>query len=51
MIESGGLTLVGISLTNLEDADGMQLTLPRTVAPMRSTRPSTRCATDSERWR
>ena len=47
-IERRGLTLVGISVANLEDASAVQLALPFDRADARrSTPPSTRCATAS----
>ena len=52
MIRQRGLTLVGISVANLENADAVQLALPfdrRSERP--SISPSTRCATASGRTR
>ena len=52
LIEANGITLVGISLTNLEDADRIQLVLPSTArARPLSMPPSTWCATASVRPR
>ena len=50
LIEQRGLTLVGISVANLDDADAVQLVLPFDRADReRSTTPSTTCATGSAR--
>ncbi len=52
MIERQGITLVGVSLTNLQDDGAVQLALPfERAPPARSTPPSTACATASARTR